>query len=546
MTTLLGLPKYPFLYFLVNWIPLEDLAKLDTSISSKSCRALFLNHLQCAVFRGFRRNHSENSWNYGDVMSCYMKDEAANSVVKWLTIRNVSVAHMFLTDTSFKNALKAKLYTLTSLCFSISTGYHQMLRTIPDDSISSLTIKAPKITSISMSHGGSLVSEASVLHLLKCYNKQVKSLMLGFDSKMSTKLIVLSITEHLSNLTALHISASSSFEDSDLELICASCVTLVRLDISHNPRLTPKRSGVAIVNYLVNLSHISFDQKTTSAASGWFRLLRRRFAKLKTFDLRRCIAEGISLPTRQTLTKVEVAKEMNFSRHLGFGSDDVFNLNDTTHFFPTCKEVEHVVMPRYVVGMVLDTFAYYCCSECLVELNLQGSPSTTDLPLDPSNDLQDGSLFILAHKCSKLKIVNFSYRECITDMGMMALLAKNPELETLYCVYCSNLGSDTMVALSQYCPRLRTLNMSGCGDLTNLHLSQLASGCSYLTHLAINHLDSISTAAITTKSVRFLVECCKLLENVQLSPPGESYSLKRGYHLRSFGHEDYVPELVPM
>jgi hypothetical protein len=198
-----------------------------------------------------------------------------------------------------------------------------------------------------------------------------------------------------------------------------------------------------------------------------------------------------------------------------------------------------------VVGMVFDTFAYHCCSEHLVELNLQGNPVTAELPLDPINDLLDGSLFILAHRCSKLETINFSFRECITDMGMMALLAKNSELKTLFCVQCSNLGSDTMVSLSQYCPNLEILNMSGCGDLTNAHLIQLASGCLQLAHLAINHLDSISTAAITSKSVKMLVECCKRLENVQRTSPGESYSKKRGYHLRSFGCEDFVPELEP-
>jgi hypothetical protein len=302
---------------------------------------------------------------------------------------------------------------------------------------------------------------------------------------------------------------------------------------------------VAVVNNLVNLSFVSFDQRATST-SEWFRILRRRFATIKYLNLINCTTEGIPLPTRLMLTSVEVVKEMSFSRHLGFGSEDIFNLNDMNHFFPTCNELEHMVMPRSVVGMVLDTFAYHCCSKHLVELNLQGSLAATDLPFDPGNDLVDSSLFILASTCSSLQTVNFSYRECITDMGMMALLAKNPNLTKLYCVNCSTLGSDTMLAVSQYCPSLRVLNMSCCGDLSNAHLIQLASGCAKLVHLAINNLDTVSTASITVASVEMLVKCCSGLENVQRSPPGESYSIKRLYHVRLLGQKDFVPELEPI
>jgi hypothetical protein len=391
---------------------------------------------------------------------------------------------------------------------------------------------------------GTLISETALLNIIKSYNKQVKTLMLGFNSTLNVKLVVLSITKNLANLTTLYISASF-IEDSDVELLCVHCVKLTRLDISHNHRITPKRSGVAIVNNLVNLTYISFDQRATPA-SEWFRLLRRRFAKVKSLNLISCITEGIPLPTRLMLTKVEVLKEMSFSRHLGFGSEDIFNLNDMLHFFPTCNELEHMVMPRYVVGPVLDTFAYHCCSNHLVELNLQGSLAATDLPLDSNNDLVDSSLFILASTCSQLETVNFSYRECITDIGMMALLVKNPQLTKLYCVHCSNLGSDTMLTVSQHCPRLKVLNMSSCGDLSDAHLFQLASGCAELVHLAINNLDSVSTASITIASVNMLVKFCKMLENVQRSAPGESYSIKRSYHVRSFGQKDFVPELEPV
>jgi hypothetical protein len=542
MNTLLGLPKYQFLDFVVDWIPLEDLAKLDTCVCSRSFRGLFLAHLPAAIFYGYSdKNCSQKSWDLSFLFSYYMEDKAASSVIKWLKIRNVTVNHIFLTNANIEQALSTKLGSLTSLCLSLSSSF-QVPKLIPDESISFLISKTPKLTSIYVSEAGTLISETALLNVLKYFNNQITTLILGFNSIMSLKMIVRSITENLTCLTTLNFS-TSFIDDSDVELICSHCVPLIRLDISYNHKLTPKRSGVAIVNNLVNLSYIAFDQKATPSCL-WFRILRRRFAKFLSLDLIRCIAEGVSLPTRLSLTKVEVVKEMSFSRHLGFGSD-VFNLNDNVHFFPTCNELEHMVMPRYVVGLVLDTFAYHCCSKHLVELNLQGNQADTILPLDPNNDLLDGSLFILASTCSMLETINFSFRECITDIGMMALLAKNPMLTKLYCVNCSNLGSDTMLAVSQHCSRLKILNMSSCGDLTDVHLTQLALGCTHLVHVAINNLDHVSTVAVTLTSVKMLVECCTGLENVQRSAPGESYSRKRKYHVRLFDQQDFVPELEP-
>jgi F-box and leucine-rich repeat protein GRR1 len=176
-------------------------------------------------------------------------------------------------------------------------------------------------------------------------------------------------------------------------------------------------------------------------------------------------------------------------------------------------------------------------------LNLQGNRSVQGGRPDAINDLLDSSLLILACQCKLLEYINFSYRERITDDGMIPLLKSNKHLVRLFCVRCFCLSSGTIVGLSKFCEKLEILNISCCdGEFFDDCLMQLALGCPQLTQLGLQHLNPSSTAKITLESMNYFVKNCKLIQNIQRSPPNLSYSRKNGFFVRSFPSK-IVPEL---
>ena len=530
-----------FALFAIDWLRLEDLTTLDTALCSSFWRSLFLDSICNFVFRGFRREFVlEKRMCMWDIYALsYLKNSTSISAMNWQKSRSIKVNHILLTNVSVTHALATvKLDGLTSLCLSLAT-HADVVGVIPDESIESLIDQSPNLTSIDICQSERIMSQHSVLKFVERYDSRLTSLAIG----SSSRLVISSIVEHQKSLTSLHISDSSVITDSDIEMVCLQCPTLTKLNISKNRRLTAKRSALAIVNRLVNLKNISFNQESNQTNAEFFRLLRKGFLRIILLDLRHRIATGVPLVSRTALTLNDVSREMTCSRHLGFGSD-LFNLNDTESFMPSCNDVELVSMPRHVTGVVLDTFSWYCSYKIKV-LNLQGSEDTGNFPLDPGNDLMDGSVFLLATRCKLLVSVNFSYRECITDLGMMALLSANPNLVNLFCVHCSNIGSGTILALSKHCHQLEILNVSSCCSFTDECFISLAEGCPELVHIGFENLDSISTVRITHLSMDAFIANCKGIQNVRRSAPAESFSVRKGGRFVLDPHADSVPELDP-
>jgi hypothetical protein len=477
---------------------------------------------------------------WDSVKSSYLKSSTSIAVMNWQKTRCIKVNHILLTNVSITHALTTlKFDGLTSLCMSMAPNSGSICR-IADESISCIIDRSPNLTSIELCQGEKIMSHKSVLKFVNRYDSQLTSLSIGFSSKA----VISSIAEHQKVLTSLHISDSSLITDSDIELVCLQCPTVTKLNISKNNKLTAKRSAVAIVNHLVNMKYISFNQESNQTNAEFFRLLRKGFLRIILLDLRHRIATGVPLVSRTALTMNDVSREMTSSRHLGFGSPDLFNLNDIDVFIPTCTDVELVSLPYQVTGMVLDTFTFFCSPSIRV-LNLQGSEDTGNFPLNPGNDILDGSLFLLAYKCRLLESVNFSYRECITDIGMRALLSVNPNLVNLFCTHCTNISSGTIVALSEYCHKLEILNVSSCCTFSDDCFVSLAEGCRELVHIGLENLDSISSSRITELSMDAFINNCKRLQNVRRSPPARSYSSKLGGKFTLDALSDSIPELEP-
>lgn len=538
-----SLPKYRLLDITVTWIGLEEVARLDTALCSTKSRCTFLDYISGITFHGVQPkiDRSTNS------NTSFMESNSINCMIDWLSFRNLKVGHVLLTNDTFGHALEVgKLESLTSLSLSLSSLANCHTTAVPSEMISSFLANNQTLTSFNVSQGGLVITEQSLIMIIKHYRMKLSTLVLGFNSNLSTKLVVFSIVEFLSNsLTSLHMSASRDIDDSDIELICLNCCHLISLDISRNDRLTARRSGISIVNNLTMLRSISFDQKSPHTNAEFFVTLRRRFLQLKFLDLIRHSVIGVPVPDRLNLTKDDIVNEVTTSlKPLGFCfcTSDILNLNEKTYFMPSCLDVELVVMPKFVFGYVLDTFIWHCSSHIKM-LDLQGYAQGSHSPLDPQNDISDSSLFVLAARCTSLESVNFSHRECITDEGMMALVKANPGLLSVRCAHCTNLCSGTIYSLAENCRKLEVLNFSGCRDIFDDCLIQLSSSCPRLVHLGFKNLDSNSVLKVTQLSMDSFVLNCKGLQNIHRTSPALSYSVKLGFYNKTFGIGDHIPQL---
>jgi hypothetical protein len=531
-----SLEKYPFLSVVTDWLTVLDFANLDTAFCSTTSRELILRYINNIVFRGYKREcFDSTNFSFGQIPSFAMNNTAAISMMSWMKMRNIKVDHLLLTCLTCDHALEnIQFDMLRSLCLTL-WSYSNAVQIIPDETLAIIISKSPQVTELSIYNSGLVVSEQSLLNLIKHYESKLSTLTLGLTDGLSSNLVLSAVTKYQKKLTSLNLSGSKTISDAFIEVVCDNCVGLTTLDISQNARLTAKRSAVAIVNKLVNLRNISFDQQSTKSNAEMFLILRRRFSVITCLDLLRHFASGVPLSNVLMVVWDDVIRDVLEPKPFSVGSD-MLDLNDKIYFVPACSTSLKVAsMPRYVFGHVLDTFLWKC-GVFLQVLDLQSVEDTELRPLDPHNDLCDSSLFVIAARCDMLRVVNFSYRECITDEGMVALVTKNVNLVEVICVGCSNVGPETIIAISKYCHELEVLNVSESGGAPDLCLISLASGCSQLVHLGIKKL----SFGITSLSIDNLVLKCKRLQNIQRSAPALSYSALKGFYERS---TEYVPQL---
>lgn len=135
----------------------------------------------------------------------------------------------------------------------------------------------------------------------------------------------------------------------------------------------------------------------------------------------------------------------------------------------------------------------------------------------------DMILAAVGHFCSRLRVFHCSSEfDLITNTAVTAMVRGCPLLEDLsISVTLSTwdaLDDDVMVALSESCPRLKTVTLSehrSSPKFTDAGLIALSHGCPDLTQLYIHRTHTITDTAILT-----LAEHCHKLHSLTLSANG--------------------------
>lgn len=148
------------------------------------------------------------------------------------------------------------------------------------------------------------------------------------------------------------------------------------------------------------------------------------------------------------------------------------------------------------------------------------------------------SLMAIANSCHKLKVLDISNAEWITDEGFVALVSNNLDLEEIGLEYRPLLTDVSIIALTSHCHRLRKVYFSemdgftdqgiatlvsanhdleeirfdSCAFLNNFSLKAIANNCHKLTRLDISNAE-----LITDEGFVALVSSNPNLEEIDLS-----------------------------
>ena len=102
----------------------------------------------------------------------------------------------------------------------------------------------------------------------------------------------------------------------------------------------------------------------------------------------------------------------------------------------------------------------------------------------------------------------------VTDAQVHAAAQLNPALTSLDLTQCDNVTDDAIAMLALETPGLRILNVLGCRDITNDGIRRLGDGCGGLTSLCLGWCDLSDNALLV------LSKKCTLLESLDVSGCG--------------------------
>ena len=101
--------------------------------------------------------------------------------------------------------------------------------------------------------------------------------------------------------------------------------------------------------------------------------------------------------------------------------------------------------------------------------------------------VDNARLISIANGCPKLQSLNIDNCSNITDDGIRALANGLPQLQSLNISCCDKITDEGITALANGLPQLQSLNIDGCHKITDEGIRALASG--------LRQLQSLNTAS---------------------------------------------------
>ena len=153
--------------------------------------------------------------------------------------------------------------------------------------------------------------------------------------------------------------------------------------------------------------------------------------------------------------------------------------------------------------------------------------------------LKDRGITALAGKCPELQTLYIIHCDLVTAKGLMTLIKATPKLSQLY-VQIEDLADADITTITQYCPKLHTIDLGFTSLVTDVGIQTLVSHYTQLRTIEISRCTSISTGYCLFRNVHNLniYDCTTLTDTmvatiVQNNPLLESLSLSHCPQLTS-------------
>lgn len=102
--------------------------------------------------------------------------------------------------------------------------------------------------------------------------------------------------------------------------------------------------------------------------------------------------------------------------------------------------------------------------------------------------ISDDSLAVLGSQCHRLKVIDITGCDRVSDVGLRWLCTGAPGLLSLNVSRCRYIGDKGMLAIASSCSHLRRLAIAGCKLVSDIGIRHLAMGCQRLEYLDVSGL----------------------------------------------------------
>ena len=108
------------------------------------------------------------------------------------------------------------------------------------------------------------------------------------------------------------------------------------------------------------------------------------------------------------------------------------------------------------------------------------------------------SLMAIAHNCHKLKVLDTSNAEWMTDEGFVALVSNNPDLEEIGLEYRPLLTDVSLIAIASHCHRLKKIYFAEMERFTDEGMTALVSANHELEEIRFNSCELLTDISLLT------------------------------------------------
>ncbi|CAG0900151.1 unnamed protein product [Cyprideis torosa] len=158
---------------------------------------------------------------------------------------------------------------------------------------------------------------------------------------------------------------------------------------------------------------------------------------------------------------------------------------------------------RDIEGNVVENLARQC-GGFLKLLSLKGTlhslgrhcPKLRHLDLSSCEAITDDGLTSIAKGCPLLESLNISWCDLITEQGTEAIARGCQRLKSVTARGCAFLTDSAICKLARYCPLLEVINLQGCRALSDRSIEAIGEHCHNLRYLCLSNIPSITDASL--------------------------------------------------